>query len=161
MAELLYRLGRFSARRARTVVAVWAAVLALSGAAYLVAGGTLASGFSIPDTPTAEVTERLESQFPEASGATGSAVMHTDDGAPFSAEQQAAIGDRIAAVAAVGGVLWWLIAAYADAPHRPLWAPAPWQAWVPLAVLPVLFIVIIAPAIIKMISQGSLGAFGG
>ncbi len=40
--------------------------------------------------------------------------------------------------------LWWLIAAYADAPHRPLWAPAPWQAWVPLAVLPAALLLVVA-----------------
>ena len=32
MAELLYRLGRASARRARTVLAAWLAVLVLAGA---------------------------------------------------------------------------------------------------------------------------------
>ena len=104
MAELLYRLGRFSARRARTVIAVWLAVLAIAGGAYVVAGGTLASGFTIPGTPTAEVTARLESEFPEASGATGTVVMHTRDGAAFTAEQQAAISDVVARVAALDGV---------------------------------------------------------
>ena len=104
MAEFLYRLGRFAAHRARTVIAVWVAVLALTGVAYVVAGGTLASGFSIPDTPTAEVTERLEREFPEASGATGTVVMHTEDGAPFTAEQQAAIGEVIARAGEVDGV---------------------------------------------------------
>jgi len=104
MAELLYRLGRLSARRARTVVAVWAALLAVAGAAYLLAGGTLASGFSIPDTPTAEVTERLEAEFPEASGATGSVVLHTTDGTAFTLEQQAAISRLVASAADVDGV---------------------------------------------------------
>lgn len=104
MAELLYRLGRLCARRARTVVAVWVAVLAVAGGAYVVAGGTLASGFSIPGTPTAEVTERLETEFPEASGATGSVVMHTRDGAAFTAEQQAAISDVVTRVAGLDGV---------------------------------------------------------
>lgn len=104
MAELLYRLGRLSARRARTVVAVWAALLVLAGAAYVVAGGALASGFSIPGTPTADVTARLEQEFPEASGATGSVVLHTEDGAAFTAEQQAAISARVADAAGVTGV---------------------------------------------------------
>ena len=104
MAELLYRLGRLSARHARAVAAAWVAVLALAGGAYVVAGGTLASGFSIPDTPTAEVTERLASEFPEASGATGSVVMHTEDGAPFTAEQQDAISETVARVGALDGV---------------------------------------------------------
>ncbi len=104
MAELLYRLGRFSARRARTVVAAWLAVLAVASGAYLVAGGTLASGFSIPDTPTAEVTARLEAEFPEASGATGTVVMSTRDGAAFTAGQQAAISDLVTRVGELDGV---------------------------------------------------------
>lgn len=104
MAELLYRLGRLCARRARTVIAVWLAVLAIAGGAYVVAGGTLASGFTIPDTPTAEVTARLEERFPEASGATGTVVLHTRDGAAFTAEQQAAISDLVTQVAALDGV---------------------------------------------------------
>lgn len=104
MAELLYRLGRFCARRARTVIAAWLALLVLAGGAYVVAGGALASGFSIPGTPTAEVTERLEAEFPEASGATGSVVMHTHDGAAFTSEQQAAISDVVARASALDGV---------------------------------------------------------
>ena len=104
MAELLYRLGRFSARRARTVIAAWLAVLAAAGAAYVVAGGTLASGFTIPDTPTAEVTARLEERFPEASGATGTVVMSTRDGSAFTAEQQAAISDLVGRVTALDGI---------------------------------------------------------
>ncbi|GEN81355.1 MMPL family transporter [Actinotalea fermentans] len=104
MAELLYRLGRFSAHHARMVVAAWLAVLALAGGAYLVAGGTLASGFSIPDTPTAEVTARLEAEFPEAAGATGTVVMSTHDGAAFTAEQQTAISELVTQVGRLDGV---------------------------------------------------------
>lgn len=104
MAELLYRLGRSSARRARTVIAAWLAVLAAAGVAYVVAGGTLASGFTIPDTPTAEVTARLQERFPEASGATGTVVVSTRDGSAFTTEQQAEISDLVGRVTALDGV---------------------------------------------------------
>ncbi|MCL3859766.1 MMPL family transporter [Actinotalea sp. K2] len=99
MAELLYRLGQFSARRARAVVAAWFAVLALAAVAFAVAGGSLATGLTIPGTPTAEVTERLTTEFPEASGGTGTVVFTTDDGAPFTQEQQAALSGLIAEAA--------------------------------------------------------------
>ncbi|WP_435738356.1 MMPL family transporter [Cellulosimicrobium sp. PMB13] len=104
MAELLYRLGRACARRARTVLAAWLAILVLAGAAFAAFGGTLATSFSIPGTPTAEVTERLQSELPEASGGSGTIVFQTEDGSAFTAEQEAAIGDRIATASEVDGV---------------------------------------------------------
>jgi RND superfamily putative drug exporter len=104
MAELLYRLGRASARRARTVLAAWLAVLVLAGAAFVAFGGTLASSFSIPGTPTAEVTERLQTALPEASGGSGTVVFATEDGSAFTSEQEAAISDRLAAAEEVDGV---------------------------------------------------------
>ncbi|MBN0039256.1 MMPL family transporter [Cellulosimicrobium cellulans] len=104
MAELLYRLGRACARRARTVLAAWLAVLVLAGAAFVAFGGTLASSFSIPGTPTAEVTERLQTALPEAAGGSGTVVFATDDGSAFTPEQEAEISDRLAAAEDVDGV---------------------------------------------------------
>lgn len=104
MAELLFRLGRASARRARTVVVAWFAVLVAAGVAFVVAGGTLASSFSIPDTPTQEVTDRLATELPSASGGSGTIVFSTQDGEPFTAEQQAAISEQIAGAGDVEGV---------------------------------------------------------
>ncbi|MDT0165462.1 MMPL family transporter [Actinotalea sp. AC32] len=104
MAEVLYRLGRLAARRPRTVVLVWVAVLALAGVGYAVGGGTLAANVTIPGTPTADVTDRLAEEFPEASGGTGTVVLRTEDGSAFTAEQQEAVRDRIAAAADVDGV---------------------------------------------------------
>ena len=99
MAELLYRLGRLAARRARTVIAAWLGVLAVAGLAFALAGGTLANSFSIPGTPTAEVTERLQADLPEVAGGTGTVVLRTKDGSPFTVEQTTAI---------VGDGAWWL-----------------------------------------------------
>lgn len=87
MAELLYRLGRAAARRVWAVLAAWAAVAVAVGIAFGVGAGTLSDAIDIPGTPTAEVTERLQTEFPEASGGTGSVVASTDDGSEFTAEQ--------------------------------------------------------------------------
>jgi uncharacterized membrane protein len=38
----------------------------------------------------------------------------------------------------------WLALAYGAAPHVPLWDPAPWQAWVPLLVVPVALFLVVA-----------------
>lgn len=104
MAEFLYRVGRFAARRRGTVVLVWLALLAAAAGAYLYAGGTPSSQITIPGTPTAQVTDRLEAAFPAAAGGSGTVVFRTEDGSPISATQQAAIADRIAAAEKAGGV---------------------------------------------------------
>ncbi|GAB3649686.1 MMPL family transporter [Glycomyces tarimensis] len=104
MAELLFRIGRAAARRARTVIAVWIAALIAAGIAYALGGGTLATSFSIPDTPTAEVTDRLESEFPDAAGGTGTIVFTTEDGSAFTDAQREAIGAAVAEASEVEGV---------------------------------------------------------
>lgn len=104
MAEFLYRVGRWSARRAKTVVVAWLAILVVAGIAFALGAGTLATTFSIPGTPTAEVTDRLQSDFPDASGGTGTVVVQTEDGEPFTAEQEEAVAGLVAEAAAVDGV---------------------------------------------------------
>jgi RND superfamily putative drug exporter len=104
MAEFLYRVGRWCARRAKTVIAAWALLLAAAAAAFVLFGGTLTTAFSIPDTPTEAVTEQLKDAIPAAAGGTGSIVLSTEDGEPFTAEQQAAISDLVKRSADVDGV---------------------------------------------------------
>ena len=104
MAEFLYRLGQAAARRARTVLAVWIAVLAVAGIAFALFGGTLSSAISIPNTPTTQVTDRLQQELPEASGGTGSIVLQTEDGSAFTAEQRDAISALVEDTKAVDGV---------------------------------------------------------
>ncbi len=104
MAEFLYRLGSRTARHARVTIVAWVAVLALSGVAFMVGGGTLATGFSIPDTPTAQTTERLSTEFPQAAGATGTVVVATEDGSAFTPEQVGAIQAVIANAQDASGV---------------------------------------------------------
>ena len=104
MAEFLYRLGRAAARRSRSVIAAWFALLVIAGVAFALFGGTLATAFSIPNTPTTQVTERLQSELPSASGGTGSVVVQTADGSEFTAAQREAISARVAEAAVVDGV---------------------------------------------------------
>ena len=104
MANLLYRLGRFSARRAWTVIAGWVFVLAVAGASYLALGGTLASSFSIPGTETERVTDRLGEALPELTGATGQVVFATDDGGEFTEAQQEQVAELLTDLTTVDGV---------------------------------------------------------
>jgi RND superfamily putative drug exporter len=104
MAGLLYRIGRFSARRAWAVVTAWVVVLALAVGAYLAFGGALTSAVTIPGTATEEVTDQLAEEFPAASGGTGTVVFHTGGDAAFTDEQRAAISAALADAAEVDGI---------------------------------------------------------
>ena len=50
MAELLYRIGRFAARRHWAVIGAWLAVLAVTVVTYLSFAGALSSNITLPDT---------------------------------------------------------------------------------------------------------------
>ncbi len=104
MATFLYRLGRFCARRARLVVVLWVAVLALAGGAYALGHGTLSSAVTIPGTATAQVTDQLKAALPAASGGSGTVVFHTADGRAFTEQQRTAISGALKAVATQDGV---------------------------------------------------------
>ncbi|MFC3997648.1 MMPL family transporter [Nocardiopsis sediminis] len=104
MAELLYRLGRACARRAKTVIALWLALLAAAATVYVLFAGELQESFSIPGTPTDQVNQTLKQEFPGMGGGAGTVVHQTEDGSPFTEEQREAIADRVAEAAGVDGV---------------------------------------------------------
>ncbi|WP_130179407.1 MMPL family transporter [Cryobacterium sp. SO1] len=95
MASLLYRLGRFSARRAWLIIVAWVVILGLAGGAFALFGGTLTSSVSIPGTATQAVSDELAEKFPAASGGRGTVVFTTTDDSAFTAEQKTAIGDLL------------------------------------------------------------------
>jgi len=95
MASLLYRLGRFSARRAWLVIVAWVVVLGLAGGTFALFGGTLTSAVSIPGTATQKVSDELAEKFPAASGGRGTVVFTTTDDSAFTDEQKTAIGDLL------------------------------------------------------------------
>ncbi|MDR2373815.1 MAG: MMPL family transporter [Bifidobacteriaceae bacterium] len=101
MAQALYRIGRFSARRRLTVIAFWLVALAAAVLALALGGGTLASTFTIPGTVTAEVSAELSRQAPELAGMTGTVVFSDEDGEAFTAEQREQISAALADVADV------------------------------------------------------------
>jgi RND superfamily putative drug exporter len=95
VARLLARLGRFSARRPWFVIIGWVLALAAAGGGFLLSGGALASGFSIPNTPTQAVTDRLNEELEAVGGAVGTIVFQTDDGSAFTAIQREGITDAL------------------------------------------------------------------
>ena len=104
MAELLYRVGRFAARRPWAVVAGWIAALALAVGAFVSFGGTLTSSMSIPGTETERVTERLTEELGELGGGTGTIVFRTEDGSDFTEAQQGDISAMLAEIDGIDGV---------------------------------------------------------
>ncbi|MFI6818846.1 MMPL family transporter [Nonomuraea sp. NPDC050328] len=102
MAELLYRLGRFSARRAWWVITAWVVVLAVAVGSFLAFGGAMSTTMTIPGTPTAQVTDRLKTELPVASGGTGQIVLRA--GTEFTAAQREGITAALRRVADLPGV---------------------------------------------------------
>ncbi|MGJ9406840.1 MMPL family transporter [Nesterenkonia aurantiaca] len=95
MAKLLYRLGMLSARRAKTVVAAWLAMLALAVSSFLAFGGQLTDQITLPDLETTAVADRLVEEMPDSGGGNASAILRTDDGEPFTAEQEEQVAEFI------------------------------------------------------------------
>ncbi|WP_022870975.1 MMPL family transporter [Yaniella halotolerans] len=93
MAKLLYRLGMFSARRAKTVIIAWLVILGVAAGAFLTFGGQLSNQISMPDLETTEVADRMTEELDDGSGGSANVVIRTEDGESFTSEQQEAIGE--------------------------------------------------------------------
>lgn len=104
MSELLYRLGKFSARRAWTVIIAWIMALGLSVGIALGAGGTFTSAMTIDGLPAQATIDKLQTTFPDASRGVGQIIVHTTDGSEFTEADRAAVAEALAAVAALDGV---------------------------------------------------------
>ena len=104
MSELLYRLGKFSARRAWTVIIAWIMALGLSVGIALSAGGTFTSAMTIDGLPAQATIEKLQTSFPDASRGVGQIIVHTTDGSEFTEADMSAVAEALATVAALDGV---------------------------------------------------------
>ena len=103
MAELLYRIGLFSARRAWLVITAWILLLAASVTTMSLAGGKLSTAMSIPGTPAQLVIDDLKKSFPEASHGNASVVFHAASG-KFTDAQTSQIGAALKQVAKISSV---------------------------------------------------------
>ncbi|MFN4002607.1 MMPL family transporter [Microcella sp.] len=81
MATLLYRLGRFSYRRARLVIVAWLLAFAAAIGGGLALGGQTDETFSIPGTESQVALDQLDALFPAVSGASAQAVVVAPEGA--------------------------------------------------------------------------------
>lgn len=105
MATFLYRLGRFSFRRAWVVIGLWLALLVTVLGGGLALGGESQEDFSIPGTESQQALDRLEAVFPAVAGASVQVVSRVPDGATVSdPAYRAAIEEQAAAIARIDGV---------------------------------------------------------
>ncbi|WP_022925210.1 MMPL family transporter [Serinicoccus marinus] len=93
MATLLHRLGRWCAHHRLGVIAIWAAVLALTVTGMATLAKPLSNEFSIPGSRFEQVLQTLQEEIPEAAGTTGTVVFRNDDG--FTDEQREAIAGAV------------------------------------------------------------------
>ncbi|TDW92085.1 MMPL family transporter [Kribbella sp. VKM Ac-2566] len=106
MANLLYRLGRFSYQRRRLVAALWALFLVVLGVGALTLGGKTANTFSIPGTESQRALDALKHELPAASGASATVVVKAPDGKTLADPTvKAAVGATVAKVAKVPEVI--------------------------------------------------------
>ena len=99
MTRFLYRLGRFSVRRRRLVVAAWVAFAAGVLALSQTAGGELNDDLTVPELESQQALDVLEEDFPGAAGTSAQLVFTAGDRLDEGAAA-VAVGDALADVAA-------------------------------------------------------------
>ncbi|WP_405058962.1 MMPL family transporter [Kribbella sp. NBC_01505] len=106
MANLLYRLGRFSYQRRRLVAAIWAVIIVALGVGALTLGGKTTNTFSIPGTESQRALDALKHDLPAASGASATVVVKAPEGRTLADPNvKAAVGATVAKAAKVPDVI--------------------------------------------------------
>ncbi len=100
MANLLYKLGQLSARRAWLVIVAWILILGSTVGLMLGFAGKLSTTMSLPGTPSQLVIDDLQKSFPLATNGSGQVVFHKTDGIAFTTTEKAAIDELLAKVKA-------------------------------------------------------------
>jgi len=93
MATYLYRIGRWSYDRRRTVLAGWLAVLVAVGVLAATFGGTKNNKFEVPGTESQQAQELLEARYPAASGTYARVVFAAPEGETLKDASNAAAVD--------------------------------------------------------------------
>lgn len=105
MARLLYRIGRFAARRRWAVLVTWLVALLGLGGAALGLHGTLADSVSIPGTASQQAMEEMSAKLPQFGGSSGRVVFAAPDGHTLAEpEYQQAISTLLAKAADLDSV---------------------------------------------------------
>jgi putative drug exporter of the RND superfamily len=81
MSRYLSRLGRFSFRHRRAVLAAWLLVLGLAAALAVVSGGKTSDTFTVPGTQSQQAVDMLQQRIPAFAGASTQVIVVARDGA--------------------------------------------------------------------------------
>ena len=98
MATWLYRIGEAAARRAWTVILIWALIIAGVAGAYAVFHGKLSNTFTMPGTQTQQLSDELAQRFPSANRGSGQIILTTGDGTVLTEEQKQAFSTALRAL---------------------------------------------------------------
>ncbi|RIK13006.1 MAG: RND transporter, partial [Acidobacteria bacterium] len=102
MATLLHRLGRWCAERRLTVVALWAALLAVTVTGTVLLAKPMTNEFSIPGSRFEQVLQTLKQEIPEAAGTVGTVVFSSEQ--PFTDAQRQAVEQAVRDWESIDGV---------------------------------------------------------
>ena len=81
MSTWLHRIGSFSSRNRRLVLAAWIVVAVGLALLNRTVGGVAVDNFEVPGVESQAATDMLKQRFPERAGATAMVVFHTATGA--------------------------------------------------------------------------------
>ncbi|MFJ6988097.1 MULTISPECIES: MMPL family transporter [unclassified Streptomyces] len=96
MAKLLYRLGRWSARRSLTVLFGWLVLLAVAVAAVVAVGDGTDEEFTIPGSESQQALDVLADTFPAFSGTSAQIVFTAPDGTRLTGPaEREAVGEVV------------------------------------------------------------------
>ena len=98
MATWLYRIGEAAARRAWTVILIWALIIAGVAGAYTAFHGKLSNTFTMPGTQTQQLSDELAQRFPSANRGSGQIILTTGDGTALTEEQKQAFSTALSAL---------------------------------------------------------------
>ncbi|WP_382308889.1 MMPL family transporter [Herbiconiux sp. UC225_62] len=106
MATLLYRIGRFAARRSIAVIVGWVVILGLFVGGAQLLGGTLSTSFEIPGTESQQAIDMLDQRFPQASGGSAKVIYVAPTGGQISDHQSDIVDNatKLASLDHVSGV---------------------------------------------------------
>ncbi|WP_435200945.1 MMPL family transporter [Janibacter sp. GS2] len=90
MALRLHRLGLWCATHAKSVLAIWLAVLVAVGIGATAFGRPMTNEITVPGSDFERVLDDLGEDIPEAAGGFGTVVLHSDEG-EFTAAQRETI----------------------------------------------------------------------
>jgi RND superfamily putative drug exporter len=100
----LYRLGRFSATHPWRVIAGWLIAIAVIAGLSVALGEATTDAIEVPGTPSQQALDQLDRRFPEQAGGRAVAVFATAEGQVDDPDNQAAISDTLARIAALDHV---------------------------------------------------------